>query len=286
MNRKDEVKGYFSGKAAGYDLVDTQDYWRLSDKLLWSLFDSQVLRNSINPEKPFSQTPFSFLDAGGGTGRWSEKVLKHYPLSTGTIYDFSAEMLAEARKKIKGELEGRLSLVEGDIQHMNLDDESQDVTFNFHNVLGFVESPERSLKEMARVTKKGGYVVSVIPNLYHCIFFNVMVGNLDEAEHAKDTGMGRFTSNMPYMHLFTPSSIESLYREAGLVPQETRGFPICIYPGYQETQITGNTQKLKDFLSDPQNFQRVYNAELDLILKTKTGSGRGNNLFAVAQKED
>ena len=56
---------YFKNKAADYDRVDEQVYWRLSDSILWHTFNEYILKNL--------PSNFSFLDAGGGTGRWSEK---------------------------------------------------------------------------------------------------------------------------------------------------------------------------------------------------------------------
>ena len=87
-SNQEKVLQYFKGKASGYDLVEGQVYWRLSDQLLWHLFNGSTL-SKLNES-------FHFLDAGGGTGRWSEKVLRSYDGSTGVIYDLSADMLEHA----------------------------------------------------------------------------------------------------------------------------------------------------------------------------------------------
>ena len=42
-SNQEKVLQYFKGKASGYDLVEGQVYWRLSDQLLWHLFNGSSL---------------------------------------------------------------------------------------------------------------------------------------------------------------------------------------------------------------------------------------------------
>jgi len=272
-----QTKEYFSKKAEEYDLVENQIYWKLSDKLLWDLFCSEVL-NKLKED-------FKFLDAGGGTGRWSEKILKSYPKAKGVIYDFSGEMLEQAKKKIaKNNFENNLELIKGNLENMKAIGDGQfDLVFNFHNVLGFVNNTENALSEMARITKSGGYLVSVIPNKYHCIFFNLKLGRMEELKNLQMTDTSRFTKDMPSINLFTPRSITALYSKANLTQIKVHGFPITIYPGMQETQINGSSQQISDILEDPNNFDLIYNLEKNLTLEREAAS-RGNNLFVVGVK--
>lgn len=275
-DRQKEIIEYFRSKASEYDLVEEQIYWRLSDQLLWDIFDQQVLSK-------LSEC-FYFLDAGGGTGRWSEKILREYNKSQGMIYDISSDMLKQAEFKRKRCFENRLELRQGSIERMNdINDSIFDLTFNFHNVLGLVESPENAMREMTRVTKNGGYVVSVVPNQYHCIYFNLMLGRINEAVHAAKEGKGRFTSDMPYIHLFTPQSIKELYQKVGLKEIEVYGFPITIYPGMEETQITGSSERVANLLENVDNYEKIYKLEKKLLMRCDS-SGRGNNLFVVGTK--
>ncbi|MDR1495259.1 MAG: class I SAM-dependent methyltransferase, partial [Rickettsiales bacterium] len=100
----------------------------MSDSLLWYLFEKNLRQLDSN---------FSFFDAGGGTGRWSIKVLENFPESSGVIYDLSVEMLEEARKKIvarKG-LEKKLKMVIGNLENLQLGSfQKFDLVFCFHNV--------------------------------------------------------------------------------------------------------------------------------------------------------
>jgi len=90
MPRYPVSNAYFKHKAKQYDDVDKQYYWKLSDDLLW-----------WNLQKFLKKLPknFRFLDAGGGTGRWSERILHSYPHATGVICDISSSMLDVAERQ-------------------------------------------------------------------------------------------------------------------------------------------------------------------------------------------
>ena len=271
-----EVLKYFKNKAKDYDLVEGQTYWVLSDKLLWEIFKETVLDKL--PEN------FKFLDAGGGTGRWTLKILEEFPKAQGMIIDISREMLNEARSKVKKRnYEKRVKIIEQNLEQIdNVKDDEFEISFNFHNVLGFVENPNTVINELHRVTKKGGYVVSLVPNLYHNIFFNIFVGNMELANETMKTKRGRFTKEMPKMNMFTPDSIKDIYEKIGIKVELLSGFPITIYPGMQETQIDGNSEHVQDILSDEKTFNEIYNIEKSLFKNSDTAS-RGNQIYIIGR---
>ena len=110
-----------------------------------------------------------------------------------------------------------------------------------------------------------------------------MLGRINEAVHAAKEGKGRFTSDMPYIHLFTPQSIKELYQKVGLKEIEVYGFPITIYPGMEETQITGSSERVANLLENVDNYEKIYKLEKKLLMRCDS-SGRGNNLFVVGTK--
>lgn len=270
--KKASIK-YFSKKADQYDLVDKQLYWVLSDKLLWDTFKRYLNKLPKN---------FNFLDAGGGTGRWTFNILKYYPQAKGLIFDLSPEMLSVAKKNAKSQgFIDRLEFIEGDITVTSaLESKKFDIAFNFHNVLGFVENPFAALKNISKSTRKGGYVVSLVPNLYHLIYFNLGLGRIGEAKKSLETMKGRFTPEMPSIYLFTPESISKMYKKLGLNITLLTGFPSTIYPNYQETQIKGQTKNLANLLSSKGNFDQIFDLEQKLI-EQKDIASRGNNILII-----
>ncbi|WP_161594194.1 class I SAM-dependent methyltransferase [Paenibacillus sp. CFBP13512] len=267
---------YFKDKANKYDLVEEQVYWQLSDQLLWKAFKKEIL-----DKLPAN---FTFFDAGGGTGRWSLKILQEYPNSKGYTYDLSKDMLEQAlHKRESNMLESRWTIQQGDLHNIkDVQVESIDVCFNFHNVLGFVEEPLKVLKEVTKLLKPNGYLVSFTPNLYHALYFNISLGRIEEAQKLTN-GKGRFTLEMPDIYMFTPQQLQEYYKDCGLNVTSLKGFPAFIYPGFLETQIEGNTQTLSEVLSDSQVFKQILDLE-SLYLDVEELVSRGNNIFIVGQK--
>ena len=275
---KERVINYFRDKAEEYDLVDDQIYWVLSDNLLWKILKDNAL-DKLDEE-------FSFVDAGGGTARWTVKILEEYKKSTGKIIDLSEDMLIQAKQKIiKKSLNNRVKVEQADLDKYEIkQNDKYDIAFSFHNVLGFVKNPKNVMKKMYDMVNEGGYVVALTPNLYHNIYFNIYVDDFKLAKEAYEEGRGKFTSDMPAMHMFTPQSLRNIYNEIGIEIVGVYGFPITIYPGMQETQLRGETKKLENILNDEEKFNFIFNTELQLY-KNEDAAGRGNQIIIIGRKK-
>ncbi len=277
MTYERRVKKYFKEKAEKYDLVDKQLYWQLSDAILWKKLTSYL--DTLQPN-------FKFLDAGGGTGRWTHKILTQYPKASGALIDLSEDMLRVAQKTAKSNnTAARLYAAQGNLNRSikTLVPFPVDITFNFHNVIGFVDSPKQFIRRLTEVVKPKGYIVTLAPNLYHAVYFNVLLGNIAKAKKILSTKKGKFTKEMPDIHFLSPAQIEEYYTSAGLTILETTGFPTSIYPGFLETQIEGTTSTLATTLSKRKNLTDLIAIEMNLSAQKDIAS-RGNNIFIVGQK--
>lgn len=275
---RDAVIQYFAEKADSYDDVETQAYWNLSDDLLWDLLAAEVL--------PSDDRQFALLDAGGGTGRWMLKTLEAFDGVEATVFDISDAMLQEARSKADSQgFRDRTTIVQGDLH--DVDDsleETFDVIYCFHNVLGFVEQPDVVVENLVSLLAPGGKLACVVPNVHHGVYFNQKLGRLDVAESICHDHRGTFTEEMPEMHFFDPLGLEERCREAGLQDVTVYGFPVTIYPGYEETQLSGNTRSIAELLSDEESRERVFEMERELSAQPHLNA-RGNNLLAVGTKD-
>jgi hypothetical protein len=137
--------------------------------------------------------------------------------------------------------------------------------------------------QLQSLLKDDCVLVSFVPNSYHAAFFNIMLGNLEEARRALTQNRSRFTENMPDMHFFTPTAIANLYRDVGLVVERLTGFPNLIYPGYQETQLRGSTTVLQNVLGTQEAFDEIYEMEYQ-AQKDDAIVARSNNVFIVGRK--
>ncbi|MFI7673197.1 class I SAM-dependent methyltransferase [Actinophytocola sp. NPDC049390] len=278
LSYTDEVTEYFRVKADGYDRVDEQVYWRLSDELLW-----EALQRYVLPTVPAGAT---LLDAGGGTGRWTDRLLRHRPDMTGLLYDLSTDMTRHARAKaVEHGYADRLTVRQGDLANLSdsVTDGQFDLAISFHNVLGFVADVPDVLRQIAAALKPGGQAVLVVPNRYHAVFFNVLTGALDEAESAALDHRARFAPGMPVMNMFTPSQLTGTLNEIGLPVTTSTGFPVAVYPGFQETQLDGSSGLVRQVFTDGETYDRIKSLELRLLGEPGLAE-RGNNLFVVATK--
>jgi SAM-dependent methyltransferase len=277
MEYQQQVRSYFARKADQYDATDDQPYWRLSDELLWWL-----LENTLVPGLPCGAR---VLDAGGGTGRWSKRLLQRRPDIEIVLVDLSAEMMGVAAAKMRAAgLERRIELIQSDLCALRqvLPPASVDGVICFHNVLGFIPSAATVFQELAQTLRPGGQLALVVPNRFHAAFFNTGLGRLPEASAAIVQGRGRFTADMPEMTLFTPHELQQWCSSADLQSQLLTGFPVLLYPGHQETQLHGSTQTLQELLSEECS-ARIIEIEKQAILSPGVAA-RGNNLYLSARK--
>ena len=95
------------------------------------------------------------LDVATGTGAVASELVGRTGCSVVAV-DQSAEMLAEARRRVPG----RVSLVLGDAERLPFPDASFDgLTVTY--LLRYVDDPARTLRELARVVRPGSTVASL-----------------------------------------------------------------------------------------------------------------------------
>lgn len=98
------------------------------------------------------------LDVATGTADLALRIARRHPSARVTGVDPSRQMIAVGAEKVAAaELDDRITLIEGDAEHLPFEDDRFDavtIAFGIRNV------PDRAqgLREMARVTKTGGRV--------------------------------------------------------------------------------------------------------------------------------
>jgi ubiquinone/menaquinone biosynthesis C-methylase UbiE len=98
-----------------------------------------------------------WLDVGSGTGALSEAVLGYSP-STVLGVDASADFVAYAAGRVR---DPRASFAAGDAQHLPVRDATVDVLVS-GLMLNFVPDRSAALREMHRVTERGGVVAAYV----------------------------------------------------------------------------------------------------------------------------
>lgn len=101
----------------------------------------------------------SILDVATGTGDLAIAMARKIEGSTICGVDLSPQMLEVAKVKVaKGGLEQRITLMEGNSEHLDITSESFDAATIAFGIRNF-ENKQACLKELARVIKSGGHLV-------------------------------------------------------------------------------------------------------------------------------
>ncbi|POX64506.1 hypothetical protein C3492_05590 [Streptomyces sp. Ru62] len=265
------VRDFFERKAIGYDENWRGAYGRLVDALQWSALELSV----------FSRLPpgFTFLDIGGGAGRWTHRIATHFPDSTGMLYDLSSGMVGQARDRAaRHGYDHRVRFQNADVHDAAdlLAGQTFDLVFNSHHLLGFVPDPGPVIASLTRLLALDGLMVSFLPNRWHAAFEDLAAGETEHVVRSLE-GSRWATNSAPYRHLFTPGEIRATHAASNLSVDLLTGFPSLIYPDVHETPGAGS----ESVLQDEKVFQRVLSMEKELLIDPDSG-GRGANLFVVA----
>ncbi len=279
-DRAQETIEYFNPKAKDYDKTDEQSYWVFSDRLLWRLLNDHVF-----VELARRAPSFSVLDAGCGTARWSSRILETYPQSRATLLDITPNMLEVSRQKLE-----RMGLLpRATLELLDLNDldsfplPPHDLAICFHNVLSFVVDPEAVIHGIVKKVKAGGTICLVVPNLFHAVSFSASLGRMTEVQRAMTSCAVKFTDEVPEMWVFSPEKIQSIFASIGLSDCKVLGFPVTVYPQFEETQIVGNSSNSSKLFANEPAVQTLFETEL-VLSNQKEAAARGNNLLVIARK--
>ena len=271
-SRSAEVRAYFDRRAAIYDPVADRPYWAFSDRVLLSLLRRTLLSGLGEGEG------LRILDAGGGTGRWSLRLLRELPRATALLADVSPGMLEVARRKAaRSGARDRLALVELDLnaplpRRLGL----FDVVLCFHNVAGLVADPAALMRRLVRVTAPGGRVALVLPNLWQAAAKSLRDGRPGELGRLATRSAVRYGDGVPEILVFTPSVARRCLEKAGCIDVAVRGFPVSVHP-------EGPAEDLPAPLDDPRLLRRLVPLETELCLP-RDAAARGNSLLAIGTK--
>lgn len=149
------------------------------------------------------------LDVGCATGYLAKALVERGCTVTGVEFD------TEAAEEAHPHLE---RLILGDIETMDLAETFGDERFDvvvFGDVLEHLRDPLPVLRNVRQVLADRGSVVASIPNIAHgSVRLALLAGRFDYQP------LGLLDST--HVRFFTRSSIEDLFREAGLVPIDVR----------------------------------------------------------------
>ncbi|MBI2129788.1 class I SAM-dependent methyltransferase [Candidatus Woesearchaeota archaeon] len=167
-----EVESFYDKVAVNYS--DHDD--RVCDRIVEHFIIDNLQKNKI----------LKILDAGGGTGRFSEPLLKkgHNIVLT----ELSKEMLNKAKNKLKSY--SNIEFIKNSITNMaEFKDESFDVVLMINAILDYCGDYNEAMQEAHRILKKGGLLMATVNNrLIYCKSHELKEGNYESFRKNMKTG--------------------------------------------------------------------------------------------------
>jgi len=204
----DNLASKYESEYSGY-------YWKL-------YFD--ITLNHIKKFLPKKKC--NILDAGGGTGFWSRKLAKLGHKVTCT--DIAQKMLDTGCSiSEKEKLNKKIDFVNADIMDMRqFKDNSFDFVLAEGDPVGYCGDPNKAIKELSRVAKKGSYVVVSIDSFFSRMNKMVSRANFKELNMLEKNHQTTFPGGGYLEHDFTVEEFKSLFEENGLKVINIIGKPV------------------------------------------------------------
>ena len=220
------IAEYYDEQAKKYDKGFKLFYWKISDSMTWNYLERYLPKDHDSV----------ILDAAGGTGRWAIPIAKKgYEV---VLVDISQGMLGVAKKKIRREgLEGKITLIKGDMTSLDYPDESFDFALCLTDALPLVEDIDKGLQEFRRVMKKGSYLVADLINRFGLLMPHVSgdpydatkVRALIERLKKEESVQGKSSKEKKFRWLWHfPNEAKTLFERNNLEVEKIVGKPITL----------------------------------------------------------
>jgi ArsR family transcriptional regulator len=151
--RLQQIKQFNAKRAAAYFSKNASEWDSVRTLAVPDTYIEKKLIDCLN-----IQEPGIFLDLGTGTGRILE-IFSPY-IQRGIGIDLSREMLQVARSNLDSAGVTNCTVRQCDINKLNFNENTVDI-ISIHQVLHYLDEPERVISEASRVLKPGGQLIIV-----------------------------------------------------------------------------------------------------------------------------
>jgi len=212
------AKGYSSGAFATPRYDTARAAMSFADDITWHFLTKYLpKRKSIK-----------ILDAGGGDGSWAQKLVE-LGYKNIVLTDLSQGMLDEAAKRFaKLKIKHNVRFVKSDITDMKeLETTCFDFVFSQYDAVSYCLKPAEAMKELARVAKKGTYVIVSLDTKFRRVPEIIEAGQVDEAEKLLKTNIS-YDFDFPQYNLAW-EELSECCAKAGLIVLEAIGAPVFMH---------------------------------------------------------
>lgn len=212
------AKGYSSGAFAPSKYDTVRCAMSFADDITWHFLTKYISKRKSA----------KILDAGGGDGFWTQKLVE-IGYKNIVIMDISQGMLDEGVKRFaKLKIEHKVTFVKSDITNMKEFETAYfDFVFSQYDAVSLCLKPAKAMQELARVAKKGAYIIVSLDTKFRRVPELIEAGQIDEAEKLLNTNIS-YDFDFPQYNL-TWEELSEYFVRAGLTVLEVIGAPVFMH---------------------------------------------------------
>ena len=276
---KKQFDNFFSSYSQSVDNANEGFFWILNNEIITKIIKTYILSNLTKNKV--------ILDAGGGTGRWICELSKYYKTKF-ILYDLSDDMLRIAKKNINNAgLNNRVQLIRGNLENIKaIKDNSVDFIISIYNPISFVKNPDKAIRELFRIIKKGGIVLIMGQGFYNALSSktNNYLASREEIEKIEKNSIVTWGDQIPALNIFSKESLENLLVNNKFKIIKSYGVPVLVQPGPEDFgEEDPNKSEISKKLKDKKYFNKMFQIEMKYNSK-ETIINRGMNILTVAKK--
>jgi SAM-dependent methyltransferase len=238
--------------------------------------------------EPFLPMQGWILDAGGGAGVWSGKMVETRECSV-ALLDITGELLKTAKKRIKRDLlEERIEVLRGDIRCVPHPDMSFDFVLSEADPISICGDPEKAVSELSRVLKPKCYFVAGVDSTFYRALRMLSQGkSLDYVLNFLQIGMSPAEEEADFdSKSFTPVELVTLLERHGLKTVRIVGKPISLGTNMLDVFVaalpTEKRREIFEIKAEKEKLKKMLNR----IYKDPYIAGIGSHLQVVAVKKE
>jgi ubiquinone/menaquinone biosynthesis C-methylase UbiE len=195
ITKKGLEKVYSSDYYKDYNLHEQHE----SDSAMYGYINTVTARRIIEMIKKKNGR---MLDIGCAMGFFLDSMRKEAPGWKFSGCDISAESVRSGKKKL------RLDLSAGEVEQCRYKKEEFDLV-TLRETIEHLREPAKTMKEVNRITKNGGYVV-------------IQTGNMDSLM-SRISGKKHFYYNIAHVSYFSPKTMRLLLKKSGFTVKKIEG---------------------------------------------------------------
>jgi SAM-dependent methyltransferase len=240
--------------------------------------------------EPFLPREGWILDAGGGVGVWSRKMVEKGKCKV-ELLDITGECLKTAKKRInKDGLGQRIEVLHGDILSVPHPDKSFDFVLSEGDPISICGDPDKAISELSRVLKPKCHFVAGVDSTFSYARKMLSQGRpLDKILDFLRIGISPAVEDADFdSKSFTPTELISLLQKHGLKMVRIVGKPLGLWQGTNMSDAFVAVlppEKRREIFENKAETEKLKKM-LNCIYSDPYIAGIGNHLQIVAIKEE